>query len=139
MSNYSELLKDPRWQKKRLRIFERDKWACTECHSTERTLSVHHKRYQSHNPWETDDIYLVTLCNECHETEEYLKTIEGLLTHATAWNVTCVRVWKVLSAFSFLAKKDPDEFSKFMKYIDTRVCQKHFTEYIKLANELLNG
>lgn len=31
MSEYKEKLKDPRWQKKRLQIFERDDWCCQKC------------------------------------------------------------------------------------------------------------
>lgn len=33
--SYAEQLKDPRWQKKRLEILNRDEWKCTWCLSTE--------------------------------------------------------------------------------------------------------
>lgn len=29
--SYAEKFKDPRWQKKRLKIMERDNWKCCEC------------------------------------------------------------------------------------------------------------
>lgn len=45
---YLEKLKDPRWQKKRLKVFERDEWTCQCCNDTESTLNVHH-RYYKHN------------------------------------------------------------------------------------------
>jgi hypothetical protein len=69
-SEYSKKLKDPRWQKKRLEIFERDKWGCQRCYDTESTLHVHHLRYlEGKDPWDYPDEYLITLCEECHEYE----------------------------------------------------------------------
>jgi len=67
---YSEKLKDPRWQKKRLEILERDNWACQGCGDDESTLFVHHRTYITHKePWEYDDFSLVTLCENCHSNE----------------------------------------------------------------------
>jgi hypothetical protein len=66
--NYSEKLKDPRWQKKRLQIFERDQWMCDFCKSSSDTLVVHHLCYFPHTePWDHDDNFMVTLCEPCHE------------------------------------------------------------------------
>jgi hypothetical protein len=62
----SEKLKSPKWQKKRLYVFNRDKWACTKCGNKELTLHVHHEKYHE-NPWDTPMEYLKTLCEECHE------------------------------------------------------------------------
>lgn len=42
-SKYSQLLKDPRWQKKRLEILDRDDWKCTHCEAEHKTLHVHHR------------------------------------------------------------------------------------------------
>lgn len=42
---YIEKLRDPRWQKKRLQILERDGFACQSCYDTETTLHVHHCTY----------------------------------------------------------------------------------------------
>lgn len=70
MSEYSELLKDPRWQKKRLEIMERDKWCCAVCHDKTNTLMVHHKYYEhGRAPWDYPDESLVTLCEFCHTCE----------------------------------------------------------------------
>lgn len=44
---YKEKLKDPRWQKKRLEIFDRDGWKCVECGDKDSTLNVHHIFYLS--------------------------------------------------------------------------------------------
>lgn len=68
--SYSEKLKDPRWQKKRLEIFERDKWVCQKCGSNEETLHVHHLYYErDKEPWEYPRSSLLTLCLDCHEAE----------------------------------------------------------------------
>lgn len=66
--SYSEKLKDPRWQKKRLEILERDGWKCLECGNTTETLHVHHLFYEPNEPpWATPDYGLRTLCESCHE------------------------------------------------------------------------
>lgn len=68
-TSYFELLKDPRWQRKRLEIMERDNFTCQECEDTEATLNVHHKAYafKKMAPWEYPDDWLITLCEGCHE------------------------------------------------------------------------
>lgn len=66
--SYSELLKDPRWQRKRLEIFQRDDWACTRCRDTSKSLHVHHLKYiNGIAPWEYNGCLLVTLCEDCHK------------------------------------------------------------------------
>lgn len=72
---YTEILKDPRWQKKRLKIMERDEFTCRHCLSSDKTLHVHHIKYYG-NPWEIDDKFLITLCDDCHEYEEELKSFD---------------------------------------------------------------
>ena len=56
---------DPRWQKKRLEILERDGWQCVACGSKDKTLNVHHLMYNG-KPWITPGPYLQTLCEDCH-------------------------------------------------------------------------
>lgn len=68
--SYSSKLKDPRWQKKRLEILNRDNFSCHNCGDTESTLHVHHIAYQGKDPWETEARLLQTLCEDCHESEE---------------------------------------------------------------------
>lgn len=71
---YSEKLRDPRWQKKRLEILSRDEWTCQGCGDDKSTLHVHHRWYETGNePWDYSNAALVTLCEECHETEEINK------------------------------------------------------------------
>lgn len=92
---YAKKLTDPRWQKRRLEIFERDGFACQLCGDTESTLHVHHKHYLPvydkdtnpddwaeistfDEPWMADDAALVTLCKDCHADETSgLKDVMG--------------------------------------------------------------
>lgn len=68
--SYSEKLRDPRWQKKRLEILSRDNWTCQCCSDTSSTLNVHHRHYLAgREPWDYDDKYLVALCEQCHKNE----------------------------------------------------------------------
>lgn len=69
--SYSEKLKDPRWQKKRLEILNRDGWTCKKCGAKDKTLHVHHIFYSpGKDPWEIRNGFLVTLCEDCHELEK---------------------------------------------------------------------
>jgi 5-methylcytosine-specific restriction endonuclease McrA len=69
---YSEKLRDPRWQKLRLKIFERDGWKCVVCSASDKTLEVHHMRYRRH-PWDVPQKYLQTLCSQCHRSKHFKK------------------------------------------------------------------
>lgn len=74
MSKYAEKLRDPRWQRKRLKIFERDEWACCYCFDRHNTLNVHHEIYiPGKPPWAIDDDLLVTLCENCHLAVEEMR------------------------------------------------------------------
>lgn len=69
-NKYSELLKNPKWQKVRLEVMNRDNWKCTRCKKTDKTLNVHHTEYhKGKKPWEYDIKFLVTLCENCHGIE----------------------------------------------------------------------
>lgn len=68
MKTYAEKLKDPRWQKKRLDIFQRDEFVCQSCNSRHKNLQIHHLYYlPKTNPWDYPSEDLVTLCEDCHE------------------------------------------------------------------------
>lgn len=76
MSAYTDLLRHPKWQRRRLEIMSRDGFACTCCHADDKTLNVHHKRYRpGAAPWEYSDDELVTLCEDCHESEHELPPV----------------------------------------------------------------
>lgn len=80
MSNYLQLLKDPRWQKRRLEILSKSEFRCIQCESEENTLHVHHTIYRTgKTPWDYADDELQVLCVECHgkrhESEDRLKEL----------------------------------------------------------------
>jgi hypothetical protein len=78
---YSEKLKDPRWQEKRLEILERDDYTCYMCE--DEANNVHHLRYYG-EPWEVDNEDLISLCYECHTkwhaNEQYKKLLINKLS-----------------------------------------------------------
>lgn len=65
--SYAEMLKDPRWQKRKTEILNRDNFTCQLCGDTKNTLHVHHFRYiNGRKPWEYANEDLITLCEDCH-------------------------------------------------------------------------
>lgn len=67
---YAEKLKDPRWQKLRLQIMERDGFRCLHCGAKDKTLHVHHAVYEKRDPWDCETRNLGTLCEDCHAKVE---------------------------------------------------------------------
>ena len=71
--SYSELLKSPKWQKKKNSILDRDKYKCQHCGDEEKSLHVHHLIYTSgKKPWEYPDDCLITYCCDCHKAATML-------------------------------------------------------------------
>ena len=66
--SYSEKLKSPKWQRKRLEVLQRDDFTCQLCSDTENQLHIHHKKYTG-EPHEAPLEDLITLCLHCHEAE----------------------------------------------------------------------
>lgn len=79
MIPYWQKLKDPRWQRKRLEILQRDGFACQHCGDKESELHVHHTIYTPKTePWEHESESLITLCTTCHGDVEMIKKEIGL-------------------------------------------------------------
>lgn len=107
--SYSELLKDPRWQRRRLEIMQRDMFECTVCEDKTSTLHVHHKVYRKGlKPWEAPDGDLVTVCESCHELYEEQKSrltelvakmtfhdLDLVIGYASAFHAYCVGEEKI--------------------------------------------
>lgn len=75
---YSEQIKSPKWQKKRLEILNRDNFTCQICGCGDKTLHVHHVIYiPGRSIWEYEDNQLVTLCEDCHVKEHALSDFVG--------------------------------------------------------------
>lgn len=74
---------DPRWQKLRLKILERDRFKCMVCQDKDSTLHVHHRVYEKKKKiWEAKPDNLVTLCEKCHERCE--KIVQNARRYADA-------------------------------------------------------
>ena len=68
---YLEKLKDPRWQRRRLEVFERDNFSCVVCRCKSKELQVHHVDYiPGIEPWEYPLDMLVTLDIDCHKEQQ---------------------------------------------------------------------
>jgi hypothetical protein len=65
---YSEKLRDPRWQKKRLKIMRYAHWRCQICGAKDSTLHCHHSYYtRGKEPWQYPDGAIICICEGCHE------------------------------------------------------------------------
>jgi hypothetical protein len=62
---YSDKLKSPLWQRKRLEVMQRYCFKCRLCGDTETSLHIHHLEY-SGEPWQVDNDKLITICEDCH-------------------------------------------------------------------------
>ena len=105
MSIYSDKLKDPRWQKKRLEVLNRDNWTCQMCGNTKETLHVHHKYYEKGcEIWDDEnDGGLVTLCASCHtkegDTKKHLQDFSDGFKYSSVFFYTDLeRIGEILHA-----------------------------------------
>lgn len=117
---YWKKLTDPRWQKLRLEIFQRDAFTCQECQATDKELQVHHHCYLAHRePWEYPKWFLVTLCVDCHKDNDY-SPVENFL-----------EVSDMLRDFCGLSPLDAIDFMIWRSSLncDHRVEVERFKEY----------
>lgn len=98
---YSEKFKDPRWQKKRLHILDRDKFIYQWCHDANTTLHVHHIMYLNRDPWDYPDTMLVTLCKNYHlEIKDY--NIRDFIIEYLFLGYDLDELYKMVSSFQHL-------------------------------------
>jgi len=65
---YFEKLKDPRWQRKRLKVLDAYGFQCSMCLCKDRQLHVHHNAYlKDKEPWDYELTQYSILCEDCHE------------------------------------------------------------------------
>jgi hypothetical protein len=81
---YFELLKDPRWQRRRLERMQISNFSCDRYGVTELTLHIHHGAYlKGKDPWDYEDGMLHCLCESCHSwASEMQQNILTILSHA---------------------------------------------------------
>lgn len=74
--SYADLLRDPRWQRRRLEVMKHAEFRCEACGDDKTTLNVHHVVYvKGRKPWEYEQKDLQCLCEPCHA--ELTKDIRG--------------------------------------------------------------
>lgn len=95
-SKYGAKLLDPRWQKKRLTVLQRDNWTCLVCGATDKTLHVHHAAYAPYggDPWDADDDVLFTACTDCHDA---------------LFNQQPDAIYRLLALFGFVGIRTPED------------------------------
>src|SRR5690606_11540357 len=91
----------PRWQRKRLEVFQRDGFKCVVCGNDKKTLHVHHKKYNG-DPWDVSSDFLVTICEICHAKEHRLPGFIDRHEHANSFHKQ-------------LSKLSNDELEAFVK------------------------
>lgn len=73
---YSALLRDPRWQRLRLKKMEAAGWQCEYCGAFTKPLNIHHPNYRrGAKPWQYALRELTCLCDECHDAQHPDKAI----------------------------------------------------------------
>lgn len=122
--SYLAKLKDPRWQKKRLEIFERDFFLCQHCMGGDETLHVHHLKY-SGDPWECEDKFLITLCETCHKREEEQKSFDWY-SKLVDYSVTRAKLDILLDHVAF--KLESGNFNDVLRSL---VPESELSDYVK--------
>lgn len=118
VKTYSEKMKDPRWQKKRLKLLDLNEWACEACQTKEKTLHVHHSYYdKSIEPWDYPDYVYVILCDECHEKMHLLIKAAQLALRRVVSNLSNINVNDLFLAIKALFLDYPEALL-FLKCYD---------------------
>ena len=124
IKTYADKLKDPRWQRRRLEILQRDNWGCIYCGDKTSELQVHHLLYLSNrDPWEYDDEHLVTACIACHADETRLKEEDKMLVNMMS--MAGCRRRDLYSFFTDLRRfiresgVPKDQFQRLMEFLHT--------------------
>lgn len=74
--SYSEKLKHPLWQRKRLEVLQAADFACEQCGATDKPLHVHHGYYaKGLEPWDYPFGSLHCLCEDCHRSAQFMLSL----------------------------------------------------------------
>jgi hypothetical protein len=81
---YSEKLKDPRWQRRRLEVLQYYNFFCDQCGDDKTELHVHHRVYiKGREPWDYPIQMLRAVCKPCHESLTKVdQALKGSATNA---------------------------------------------------------
>ncbi len=119
-SQYSEKLKDRRWLQKRLRILERDDFKCRDCGVNDSFddigLQVHHCYYKG-EPWDVEDDFLLTLCENCHAVRQDFEDALRLSIGRLAARLKAADVDRFRVQFNRLTFEFERDLSKFIEKV----------------------
>ena len=109
---YSEKLREPRWQRRRLELFASAGWKCQECGSTTRNLQAHHCSYAPLiEPWDLPDSVMMVLCEVCHEHRQGFENTIRFEIGKIMRNTPLPRLNKMMWYFIDEALKDGKAFN----------------------------
>lgn len=122
---YSELLRHPFWQKRRLEIMQRDGFKCRKCSDILKNLQVHHLYYIPETlPWDYPDDALITVCDLCHEKEEFKK-------------------WFIINVLRLRADFTSEDISNIkeivLRRVELNMHRQTVTEYMNQIRGLINN
>jgi len=119
---YKEKLLDPRWQKMRLQVLERDGWACRCCGAKDKTLHAHHTFYAfDAEPWGYPAHTIITVCADCHESEhdgwgyERELLVGRVVVAGFGTNAAMREISDAFSMLRELSQEDAEKFAKALK------------------------
>src|SRR5579871_6334717 len=116
---YIEKLKNPKWQKMRLKVLERDEWKCQRCFEDDECLHVHHRYYEKNkDPWDYPIEALITLCEIClHGEKERVDEALSDLNHFLKQKFLGNDIDSIKIGFGLLNQYDP----KWMEIISEAI------------------
>lgn len=131
---YAIKYKDPRWQKKRLEVMQRDGFQCLHCGNSKATLNVHHSYYVSgRDIWDYDESTLLTLCEPCHRRVSHPDFLQGGEDHpyfAWNWEEEAVEACRLMIA---VGPKDATKVSLYASVATCEAVQKNLVKPEKIA------
>ena len=139
--NYSELLKDPRWQKRRLEILNANNFTCECCGDKETTLHIHHITYHG-LPWEASDDMMQCVCADCHYILEDIKKISKFIFYEYGYKIYD-QGKKLYMIAIVLEESVKSPLAIFFNFKDGKIYKKSgaidHENLIKISNHIKNG
>jgi Zn finger protein HypA/HybF involved in hydrogenase expression len=119
-SNYSEQVKSPLWQKKRLEVLNLRGFKCEICGNEKDQLHVHHRFYiKGRKIHEYDNDVLQVLCEKCHESEHEISKRANIITQFISINEDCKENINIDLADSIVKIFANGELLKLTDFIET--------------------
>lgn len=119
-SNYSEQVKSPLWQKKRLEVLNLRGFKCEICGNEKDQLHVHHRFYiKGRKIHEYDNDVLQVLCEKCHEREHEISKRTNIITQFISINEDCKENINIDLADSIVKIFANGELLKLTDFIET--------------------